>query len=150
MKWYWLVALLVVGMVLVGCEQKKTLPPVPIVQIEPTPEAALQAVDKAIADLEGALQGSDLEAIRSAAQRVNQKLGSLASHISQSDLEAQKAAREAGKQAPPPLMDKLGPAISASDAMLTALIPPRNDVAKAREALPTVKSGVDAIRSALK
>lgn len=150
MKWHWLVVLLMVGVVLMGCEQKKALPPVKTVKVEATPEEALQAVDKAIADLEKALQGSDLEAVRGAAQVLNEKLGSLASHVSQMDTEKQQEAHKAGKPIPPALMDKLAPAISASDEMMTALIPPKNDVAKAKQVLPTIKSAVDAVRSALK
>jgi len=146
MKWQWLIVCLVVGLVLVGCGAKREVPAQTKQVIAPTPEAALTKVDSAIAKLEEALGGQDVDAVRRAIMTLTKELGGLASHISTADLEAAQAAQEAGQRPPEALMDKLGPAIDAADRALSAVIPPKNDVAAAAQALIEIKKGVDAVR----
>ncbi len=150
MKWYWLVVGLAAGGLLLGCGTER--PPVDVEE-EPIPEtfkAALAAADAAVADLEKALEGSDLDATRNAAKAVSRKVSSLASFLRDKELEDIEKARKAGTRPPPAVMVKLQPAIVAADQAFTGLLPPGNDVAKAKELLPQIKSGVDAVRDLVK
>lgn len=150
MKWYWLVVGLAAGVLLLGCETKKQEGVIEEEIIPATAKTALEAADAAVADLEKALEASDLDATRNAAKAVSRKLGSLASFLSAMDLKAIEDARKAGTQAPPAVMQKLQPAIVAADEAFSAVLPPGNDVAKAKELLPQIKSGVDAVRDLAK
>ncbi len=150
MKWHWLFVGLVAGALLLGCGDERTYPEPETEITPPTGKAAVEAVDTAVADLEKALEGSDLEATRDAARAVTRKLGSLANLLSKMDLEAGQQARKAGTVPGPPAMRKLQPALTAADEAFSAVLPPGNDVAKAKELVPQIKSGVDAVRDVVK
>ena len=150
MKWYWLVVGLAAGALLLGCGDERPEIQADTEVMPATGKAALAAVDKAVADLEKALEGSDLEATRDAARALTRKLGSLASIVADMDGEAADEAHKAGTTAPPPIMNKLSPAITAADEAFAAVLPPGNDVAKAKELVPQIKSGVDAVRDVVK
>ncbi|MCK4300035.1 MAG: hypothetical protein KAX80_10910 [Planctomycetes bacterium] len=150
MKWHWLFVGLVAGAVLLGCGEGRTYPEPETEVVAGTPKAALEAVDVAVANLEKALEGSDLEATRDAARAVTRKLGSVASFLSEMDTKAGNEARKAGTTPGPQAMDKLQPALIAADEAFSAVLPPGNDVAKAKELIPQIKSGVDAVRDLVK
>jgi len=150
MKWHWLVVGLAAGALLLGCEGGRQPVEIEEEPIPATAQTALQAVDTAVADFEKALDGTDIEATRQAAKTVTRKLGSLASFLSDMDLKAAEDARKAGTQPPPAVTAKLRPAITAADEAFGALVPPTDDVAKAKELLPQIKSGVDAVRDLVK
>jgi len=66
------------------------------------------------------------------------------------DTEAGQQARKTGTVPGPPVMNKLVPALTAADEAFSAVLPPGNDVAKAKELVPQIKSGVDAVRDVVK
>ncbi len=150
MKWYWLFVGLVAGALLLGCNPEREYPPQETETPVATAKAALEAVDRAVADLEKALEGSDLEATRQAAKAVSGRLASLAGFLSDMDTEAGQEARKAGTVPGPLAMGKLQPALTAAEEAFSAVLPPGNDVAKAKELVPQIKSGVDAVRDIVK
>ena len=153
MKWHLLFVCLALGALLVGCDTAKTqetvqdAPPPP-----PTPKAAMQSADDALAALEKAVAGSDIEAVRKAILGMNTALGGVMSHLSEMDLQIQKDIVEAGgTEMPPSLGAPLGPALDAiATAHSAVLPPPNNDIAKVKEVIPIVKSALDAVRDAAK
>ena len=150
MKWHLLLVCLALGALLVGCDSSgRDLPTAePAPPLPPTPEAAMDKADEAVAELEKAVAGSDIEQVRKAVMGMNTALGGLISHLSQMDRQAQADARESGAtQMPPSLVAPLTPAMSAMGAALSAVVPPpNNDIAKVKEAIPIVKSALDAVR----
>ena len=150
MKWHWLFVGVVAGALLLGCGKRREYEPPEMEVAVSTAKAALEAVDTAVANLEKALEGSDIEATRDAARAVTRKLGSLASFLSEMDTKAGDDARKAGTTPPPAVMGKVQPALIAADEAFSAVLPPDNDVAKAKELVPQIKSGVDAVRDVVK
>jgi hypothetical protein len=149
MKWQWLAVCLVAATLLVSCETKKEVPPQEEQVIAATAKEELQKVDSALAKFEEALGAADLEATRTAARDLNRALSGLASHLAAKDMEAEQAAHKAGTEAPPAVMSGLRPALDAAGQVMEAVIPPRNDLARAQQLLPQIKSGVDAVRGSV-
>ncbi len=154
MKWQLLLVCLVLGALLVGCDSAAKEQPIELTaeDLPETPKAAMQAADDALAALEKAVAGSDIEAVRKAVVGMNTALGGLISHLAGMDLQAQADARESGAtQMPPSLADPLGPAMQAiADAHSAVLPPPKNDIATVKEAVAVVKSALDAVRDVAK
>ena len=150
MKWHRLLVVLVVGAALLGCTEEKVLPPLEKEPVTATPESALDLADKAVADLEKALEGTDLDAVRLAARATSRAVGAVAGHVETLDTKLAQEAREAGETQPVLLMSKLRAALRASDQALDAVMPPRDDVAQVREAVPQIKSALAAVRAAVK
>jgi len=149
MRWQWLLVLVVAGL-LVGCGEERDVPAQPTDAEEaPTPAAGLAKATEAYAAAEQAYQGGDLEEIRKTTMALSRALGSLTGAVTQKDTEAGEEARKAGKQAPPLLMDLLGPGMKACDDALAAILPPNDDVAAAKQALPSIKAALDALQGKL-
>jgi hypothetical protein len=150
MRLQWLVALLVVGAFLVGCTQERT--PVKQVQqpVAPTAQKGADLVDKALADMEKALGGTDKDALMQAANNVDLALGALTAQLSQKEVEAASEAHKVGKEAPASVLNQLGPARTASDNIMTAVTATPPDTNKAKAAILQIRSAVDGVRKALK
>jgi hypothetical protein len=146
MKLHWLAVVLVVGVFLVGCTPERpqtTLPPAPTA---PTAQTALQNVDKAMADLEKALAGTDKDAMMGAARLLDVAVGGLRGQLAAKDDAAALKAHQASTEAPPAISGQLGPATEAAGSMMGAVSATPPDVARAKTLLAQVKSAVDAVR----
>jgi hypothetical protein len=150
MKLHWLAALLVVASVVVGCTPERPAAPVVKQAVAQTPPEALQIVDKAIADMETAFQGTNTEAMASAAHNLQLAMGTLTAVLSQKEQKESVAAHKVGTTPPPSVLNQLGPATSGANQMQAALIDTPPDVTKAKSLLPQVKATIDTIRGALK
>ena len=153
MKWQFLLVCVALGALLIGCESGSRQPTEQDAEpIPETPTAAIDKADGALAELEKAVQGSDIEAVRRAVVSMNTALNGLMSHLSDMDLKAKEEARQAGAtEMPTGAADALKPALQAlQDAHSAVLPPPKNDVAKVKEVIPVIKSGLDAVRDVAK
>jgi hypothetical protein len=146
MKLHWLAVLLVVGVFLVGCTQKRETPPPVVAPAAETAQTALQNTDKAIAAMEAALQGTDKEAMMTAAQQLDLAVSGLRGNIGQKSDEAEAIAHKEGKPAPARLEAPLGPAMDAASNMMGAVSAATPDVTRAKSLLAQVKSSVEAVR----
>jgi hypothetical protein len=146
MKLHWLAVLLVVGVFLVGCTQKRETPPPVVAPTAETPQTALQNTDKAIAAMETALAGSDKDAMMKAAQQLDLAVSGLRGNLGQKSDEAEAKAHTEGKPAPARLEAQLAPALDAATSMMGAVSGATPDVTKAKSLLAQVKSGVEAVR----
>jgi hypothetical protein len=150
MKLHWLAVVLIVGFLVVGCTPQRPTPTQQKSPTAPTAAAAIDVADKAVADLETALQGTDTEAMGRASQKLSLALDPLTAQLTAKDSEAAAAAHKAGTPAPAALADKLLPARQAADQIHMALTSTPPDVNKAKTQVPQLKSAIDAIRGALK
>jgi len=151
MKWHLLFVCLALGALLVGCGSGgRQLPPQkPVAPLPTTPKAAMEKADEAVAALEAAVAGSDIEKVRKAVMGMNTGLAGVVSLLAEADQQAANDARKAGKPIPPRKADALAPAFDAIATAHSAILPPpKNDIAKVKEAIPIIKSALDAVRDA--
>ena len=149
MKWHLLLVCLALGALLVGCEGGgKDLPSQePAEALPTTPKAAMEKADEAVAELEKAVAGTDIERVRKAVMGMNTGLAGVVSLLSEADQQAAQDAREAGTPIPASKADALAPALDAIAKSFEAVIPPpNNDIAKVKEAIPIIKAALDAVR----